>query len=228
MRALANTEVLELWEQTRGQKPLRQALAWLRCASPELSSEEWGALPVGHVCRALFQLRAAMFGRKMPAVARCPKCDEQVEFTFECEAMLPQLPDCGTAETTLQMNGEELRLRLPSANDLLAASSAAALLERCALSPVHEPASWLVKASEWVAATDPASETAVELTCPTCRQIWEAPLDIASYLSAELANLARRLLREVHRLATAYGWSERDILSISPVRRAAYLEMAGV
>jgi hypothetical protein len=36
---------------------------------------------------------------------------------------------------------------------------------------------------------------------------------------------ARRLLIEVHSLASAYGWSETDILSMSEPRRALYLEM---
>jgi hypothetical protein len=31
----------------------------------------------------------------------------------------------------------------------------------------------------------------------------------------------------VHLLASAYGWSEGDILSMSPVRRQFYLEISG-
>ena len=36
---------------------------------------------------------------------------------------------------------------------------------------------------------------------------------------------AARLLAEIHTLARAYGWSERDLLGMSAVRRAAYLGM---
>ena len=36
---------------------------------------------------------------------------------------------------------------------------------------------------------------------------------------------ARRLLLDVHQLASAYGWSEMEILSLSATRRNAYLEM---
>ena len=32
---------------------------------------------------------------------------------------------------------------------------------------------------------------------------------------------------EVHALASAYHWHERDILALSPVRRQAYLELLG-
>ncbi len=36
---------------------------------------------------------------------------------------------------------------------------------------------------------------------------------------------AKRLLSEVHALASAYGWSEREILGLSVARREFYLGM---
>lgn len=41
----------------------------------------------------------------------------------------------------------------------------------------------------------------------------------------EISARARTLLVEVHQLASAYGWSEREILSLAPERRAPYLAM---
>ena len=38
---------------------------------------------------------------------------------------------------------------------------------------------------------------------------------------------ALRTLAEVHRLASAYGWREQDILALSPARRQLYLGMVG-
>ncbi len=52
-------------------------------------------------------------------------------------------------------------------------------------------------------------------------------LDIGRFLWREVSVAARRMLAEVHLLASAYGWAERDILALCPVRRAAYLELAG-
>ena len=51
--------------------------------------------------------------------------------------------------------------------------------------------------------------------------------DIATVLWTELAGLARSLIEEVDALASAYGWSEREILALSGRRRRAYLELAG-
>ena len=44
----------------------------------------------------------------------------------------------------------------------------------------------------------------------------------------EIEVRAHVLLGEVHRLASAYGWSEAQILALSPARRASYLAMVGV
>jgi hypothetical protein len=50
-------------------------------------------------------------------------------------------------------------------------------------------------------------------------------MDVAAFVWAEIESEARRLLLEVDVLARRYGWSERDILDMSPIRRYQYLEL---
>ncbi|MDT0547904.1 hypothetical protein [Streptomyces lonegramiae] len=72
---------------------------------------------------------------------------------------------------------------------------------------------------------DPAAEVTLKIACPECGEATSAELDIASYLWTELDSWARDLLLDVHLLATAYGWSEPEILALSPLRRRYYLEL---
>ncbi|EXU69382.1 hypothetical protein Z951_04165 [Streptomyces sp. PRh5] len=72
---------------------------------------------------------------------------------------------------------------------------------------------------------DPAADVTLSVACPECGEATRAELDIASYLWAELDHWARDLLLDVHLLATAYGWSEPQILALSPLRRRYYLEL---
>jgi hypothetical protein len=65
----------------------------------------------------------------------------------------------------------------------------------------------------------------LDFACPSCGHEWQSLFDIAAFFWAEIAAQARRLLREVHQLASAYGWREADILAMSARRRRAYLEM---
>ena len=50
------------------------------------------------------------------------------------------------------------------------------------------------------------------------------PLDVPGLFWIELRSLARRLLSDVHELASRYGWSESEILGLSARRRRAYIE----
>jgi hypothetical protein len=76
-----------------------------------------------------------------------------------------------------------------------------------------------------LAEADAGAEMQLALACPNCRHAWQTPFDIVSYLWAEIEAWARRLLDEVHVLASAYSWPEREILGLTPWRRRAYLEL---
>src|SRR5262249_6278705 len=103
------------------------------------------------------------------------------------------------------------------------------LAESCLLDG-DEPPGWsdeeLDRIGEKLAAADPLSETRVALRCPACEKEWEEILDIVSFLWREIEARARRLLFEIHILASTYGWAEADILSLSDRRRALYFELA--
>ena len=70
------------------------------------------------------------------------------------------------------------------------------------------------------------SASAVTLACPDCGHGWDMELDIAAFTWREIELLAGSLLRHVDVLARRYGWSEQEILRLSPARRRFYLELA--
>ena len=72
---------------------------------------------------------------------------------------------------------------------------------------------------------DPQANIQLSLQCPACRQESQVTFDIVTYFWNEINAWAHGVLRDVHILATAYGWRESDILSLSPWRRQLYLEM---
>jgi len=108
------------------------------------------------------------------------------------------------------------------------------LIERCVLRVSHngiERASpdlseeVITVLAAQMAEHDPQAERQIDLKCPGCEHCWSVFFDIGSFIWIELYAYARRLLREVHTLAQAYGWREADILTLSAARRALYLEM---
>ncbi len=135
----------------------------------------------------------------------------------------------------------EVQFRLPTVADLAELSPQASetqnrerLLRACLLSATRDgrespvadlPADVVAAVVQRMAELDPQADVQFDLCCPQCGHRWNVPLDIVSFFWTELHALAARLLREVHDLATAYGWSEAEILSLTPRRRQAYLEL---
>ena len=81
--------------------------------------------------------------------------------------------------------------------------------------------------SEQMAQADPQADVQFDLTCPACAHDWQAAFDVMTFFWNEIDRWARRTLHDVHLLATAYGWSEADILSMSATRRQVYLDLIG-
>jgi hypothetical protein len=76
-----------------------------------------------------------------------------------------------------------------------------------------------------MAEADPLAEVLANVACPACGTEFVADLDVGSFVWGELHARARRLLREVHVLARAYGWTEEEVLALPEPRRAAYLSL---
>ena len=144
----------------------------------------------------------------------------------------------GTTLTT-SVDGKALSYRLPTSEDLLAvadvpeASARRALLARCLdldlVGMTDDDVAHIGEAVEH-AMDEVAPAGAIDLVvrCPACAHVAELPLDVPALLWAEIETQAANALEDVHVLATAYGWTEADVLALGPLRRAAYLAMAAV
>ncbi len=227
MHALSATELLSAWESGSSEVPLQRALIMLVAACPEASSDSLAGLTIGRRDAQLLVLRDMTFGSEITGVTDCPKCGEKIELSFNSSDIHPATEIEPPAELTVQSNGREVRFRLPTSADLLAINSPEQLLERCLLSGRNHVTENLVTAvGEKMSRADPTAEIHIALNCPSCEHRWEAPFDIVAFLWREISAAARRLLREVHTLASAYGWTESETLALSPARRRTYLEMA--
>jgi hypothetical protein len=144
----------------------------------------------------------------------------------------------------------EIQFQLPNSLDLaacldrvpaLAGTSNTAdpqqiLLERCLLVARHRgkqqsidklPAEAIDAVIAQMAKDDPQANVQLNLTCPSCGHQWRSHFDIISFFWTEIHGWAIRTLREIHTIAAAYGWSEKEILAMNPYRRYLYLEMVG-
>jgi len=226
-------QLLALWEQGVRRHPIDRALLLGIWARPDLSPARLSDLPLGTLNRALLHFRESCFGSHISACVDCEYCGTRLELVLDTGQLLADTHDNDTL-TEFEISG--LRFHVPCSRDLAVIAmeqdiSAAALklLQQCCLSDSAETGmdltSMLTEAEGAMETLDPAADISLSLACEDCGHRSSASLDIGALLWSEIDVHARTLLFEVHRLARAYGWTEPEILALSPQRRAAYLDM---
>ncbi len=255
-RAVPRAEaLLQVWEQGRAASPGEQGLILLQITDPAISEADRSGLSVGQRDARLLGLFRSLFGDTAPALAACPGCLEQLEFDVPLAAITVGVPNKTADRFAVVHEGHEIAFRLPRAGDLAAlgrrcgddrlsddrlSDPGRSLVERCVLGvsaadgiPAdlvldNEAAAVLEAAMAIrVAEADPQAVVTLEFDCPSCAAHWRSPFDIVEFLWRRLEVFARALLRDVHVLAMNYGWSEREILALTPWRRRHYLELLG-
>jgi hypothetical protein len=243
MRPLSAAQLLDAWEQGLSEPAGRRALPLLAAALPDASTEAVATLSIGERDRWLLTLRSWTFGPRLACVASCSSCSEQLEWTVDIadlwSAKQAELP----GEISLEVDHYRVTFRVPNSLDLAALAGCAdpetarlSLLERC-ISAVeregHEitstdlPSAVANAVAKRMGEADSQADVQVDLTCPACGHGWRALFDIETFFWSEINAWARRILSEVHTLASAYGWREKDILNLSPWRRQFYLGLVG-
>jgi hypothetical protein len=252
MQSLLASDLLDIWERGADRSPVEQALIILAAAYPRVPAAALANLTIGQRDACLLQLRALTFGPRLQGVAVCPTCGERLEMAFEAgdlQAGGSALPEPGSGEAgnpeiSFTLAPYQVTYRLPTSADLRLvtrqddpALARQQLLEACVLSirrgkkalPVGElPEDVLEAVSARMGHAEPLADLTLAVTCPACQHQWKVLFDIVSFFWSEIGAWAARLMREVHVLASAYGWREADILALTPWRRQRYLELIGV
>ncbi|MEH0542558.1 hypothetical protein QA802_05560 [Streptomyces sp. B21-105] len=236
---LTEANLLEVWEGGLGGTAAARSLLLASLAAP--AGEDVADLPLSTLNSLLLELRRGAFGDALPCTTDCPACGDSLDVSVAAAELRP--PPGSTeggvdgllpVTATLTTGGVTVTFRALTGGDVRAVDPAAprarrTLLRRCVVDVSPPPADdvpdeILEHVAGRLAELDPGADTVVALTCPQCAHRWEAALDVADQVWAEVCGYAHRLMHEVHSLARAYGWSEADVLAISPQRRQFYLE----
>ena len=231
--------LLALWERTLGQGASARDDALLQ-ALPGTAAPR----TLGERNTRLFALHTLWFGSQLELLSHCPACGAAAQFSADCQALAVQAAASGGVLPShrLEVDGHAVEFRLPAPDDIDAASAAlddeafvGELLARCVLActrdgrpvaPQDLPAPVRAALSQRMEALDPAASVSFALECPQCATPWQARLDVGQPLRQKIQAAAERVLLDVDGLARAYGWTEPEVLRLSPARRAAYLQLA--
>lgn len=209
--------------------------------------ESLASMSVGERDLHLLSARRMLFGPELDCVVSCPDCSTALELRIAIDDLLAEsTPPCEPAGSgEIVAAGWSVRFRPITVQDLVdatatgdAAQARASLLQRSVEATVAPdgsrtdgvpiaglPAAVEMALLEAMEQQEPVAPVDFQLECLECGGGWTAPFDIVGFLWAEIDGWAQRTLREVHALALTYGWTEGDVLALSPWRREAYLRM---
>jgi hypothetical protein len=184
---------------------LSQTVAVLGAACPDLDPE---TLPLGEADRLLLEVHERVLGRPLEHTVTCPGC-----------GALTTLPlgraDVGEHAPRSAWCGPGSGLREPTYADLRAArGDGAALLEACRIGDARAPATL-----DDLAAVEGSLCGPLRSSCAECGQALEVDVDVLALVLAGLAVLRVEVDREVHLLATGYGWDLATIEALPDDRR---------
>jgi hypothetical protein len=243
MRRLSSLEILDVWERGKAASSVQRAMLILVKALQDRSFEDLSRMHIGERDALLLDLYEMAFGPMLECETTCPGCSEKLELNMRTNELRAPNPNLFQISAKLCLDGYDVSFRLPNSYDLNAASfctdlasAKQVLIERCILK-VHKdgkdyraselPDAVIDAISGRMEEMDPQANIQIGLICPSCRLRWSIPFDVLPLLWSEVDAWAKRTLREVHLLASTYGWSETEILEISRLRRQAYLGMIG-
>ena len=233
MVEISETErLLRVWEFAWNRAPCEQAIALADFGLPETNRSTILAMPIGYRDKLLAQLRVRLFGSTVNLLAQCPACEERSELDFELDTSDWETPESKVSE--IKLEGKSYHFRIPNSSDLIAMKNAS----------TEDPRAFLVAScldesqdsnlqgevvdaiSRAMGELDPNANLTIDVACSFCDHCWVQPFDVVALVWEEVSSWAKRTISDVHALAKAYGWSEREILEMTPSRRQIYLNMA--
>lgn len=242
MKQLSAEELLMEWENSLPLPLIDRSLNLLSrlTGAGYATVARWS---VGERDALLLEFREWLFGEKLLNLSACPSCGTQVEWEIQIPDIRAHspVPEPGTRRFQHQSGPYLIDFRLPDSLDMKDAlfspekmADPLKTVARCIVGagksgtetdPAALPPEILEEIGDRMGEEDPLSLITMELHCPSCYKQWEATFDIMHYLWKEIDSWAQKMLRDVASLAKAFGWSEKEILRMTPSRRNLYLDI---
>ena len=243
LRPLSAQDQIEFLDWDPGTTPPARLVTGVLAKCGGFPEEEAARLTVGQREALLLRLRSLTFGDRMSCVLRCPRaeCGERMDLDLRVSSLiLDASPEVAGIHEAV-VDDWLVKFRVPDGADQEAVGRMAygdeqraveILLSRCVQSVERDGRRWSEipavvadRISETMAELDPQAEIALDAKCPACGKTFRTILDTASFFFTEVSTRARALLGEVHLLASAYHWSEAEILEMPERRRRRYLDL---
>lgn len=190
-------------------------------------------LPLPDVAALAVACLAEVSGDDVEGVLACGTCGTLLEVRVRLPDLLGEPP---VPEPRARGRPARVAVRPPTPRDLAAAAvdddARAVLVRRCvtradgaAVDPATLSPADLAEIDEALESLAGQALPVVRAACPDCGGTASGAVDAADLLWRHVEAAAAAVLRDVARLATAFGWREPDVLALTTYRRSAYLSL---
>lgn len=197
----------------------------------DVDADGLGELTVSDRDRLLAALYMACFGDAVSCRWSCEQCKEPFELELSMRTLCDRALSGVVTRCVREADGRYAtpagtRFRLPTLQDQQHLSGLphervqAALVERCV-----ERACAGEDVDALMAEVGPLLDLDLAASCPACGAAQSVPFEIQRFLHGVMSRERRWLAREVHRLATAYGWGLSEILALPRSLRREYVAL---
>lgn len=212
-----------------------------RCVRPHDGEWDGDATWSWTLAQRLQGLLAIALASEIPPltlVQRCHDCAELLEIQVEAPAFVRE-------ERIMDFEwspglGQTLRVALPTGREQRAWSQTDDLTMRAMARRLIRAVDGFAPSADWeipeasidalaqeLEHRDPWTTLEIESQCPACGVAASFEVDLEARLIGQLYARQRQILAEIHRLASAYHWSETAILQLPAWRRRHYLAQLG-
>ena len=198
------------------------------------SASELTAADRDRLLAAIYQRN---YGRQIVSSVICSACGQAFDLDFNLPELLETLsPAQNPMVVERHQGGYKLpdgsQFRLPTGEDELAIAqltpeqAVEELMRRC-VSGFENQVPQAIQAAMQAAMQEaaPLVDLDLDVSCAACGQNQTVHFNLQHYLLAAIHAEQPRLAREVHLLATAYGWGMEAILSLTRSQRRTYVAL---
>jgi hypothetical protein len=208
-------------------------------AADDLAQSAWNLALGARISRLLRIVELTTQEMALTITANCPQaaCQRALELALPFARLAVY---AGVAPANIvqfpRPDAPPLALRLPTGRDQAAWQSQSYATQEEALAAIvgslitgsssaAEDIARLAPLAAAMEEADPLVAFSVNARCPHCAHDDDLPLDLEGICVQKLKMHQRAILRDVHDLATRYGWSEAEVLSVPASRRAQYRQL---
>lgn len=208
-------------------------------ANENLPPDFFQEMSVGKRLECLLRLAAGDEHKEFSFPFKCGSCGSELELDLTLEEIAGQQREADSSgQIEIEIAGEKFVFRKPRGADqenwhrqIFSDESAAAkeMLGSLQIFPNAPPESLSDEVFSLIEAAmdeaDPLVNFSCTVSCFECRAANLFEIDLYHFALGELRRRQWRLLYAVHRLASHYHWSEREIFAVPGWRRQQYLNL---